>query len=341
MRYPIPHPYHHLFLDALIAAVLMMVLGLTCSFFIQALVDFVFVLGRKPSSKSYLLARLNQRIDADTVSGRHRHLLGLPLTFCVLILPVAFPAIWAYFTPIDISVEARGIVRPEDGPCLIIAGIGGRINRLYVHAGSRVHRGDILVQLDTHDLLLRKAALEKRIHLTELRVREPGANTRPFRAGLFALYRELERTRLDLNRLTITSPADGEILSLASLQSGDFLSPGTAIAALGPGSNSLLIESWLSSSERIFVSAGQTVRLQADADLPDQYNVFDGTTHSISPGARFTDAYRILIKTASNRPELHSGTTLKVHFITRQERMLWFLFQKIRSGFEATVTESK
>jgi ABC-type bacteriocin transporter len=94
-------PHSRLFLDALLAAVLMTILGLTSSFFIQALVDFVFVLGRKPALnwlglgmllvtmaragflglRSYLLAHLSQRIDAETVLGYHRHLLGLPLTF--------------------------------------------------------------------------------------------------------------------------------------------------------------------------------------------------------------------------------------------------------------------
>jgi ATP-binding cassette subfamily B protein len=94
-------PHHRLFLDALVAAVLLTILGLTSSFFIQALVDFVFVLGRTPALnwlglgmllvtlarvgflglRSYLLAHLSQRIDAETVLGYHRHLLGLPLTF--------------------------------------------------------------------------------------------------------------------------------------------------------------------------------------------------------------------------------------------------------------------
>jgi ATP-binding cassette, subfamily C, bacteriocin exporter len=94
-------PHRRLFLDALLAAVLMTILGLASSFFIQALVDFVFVLGRKPALnwlglgmlivvlarsaflvlRSILLTHLSQRIDADTVLGYHRHLLGLPLFF--------------------------------------------------------------------------------------------------------------------------------------------------------------------------------------------------------------------------------------------------------------------
>ena len=94
-------PHRRLFLDVLLAAVLMTVLGLASSFFIQALVDFVFVVGGQPALnwlglgmllallartaflalRTYLLAHLSQRIDADTVLCYHRHLLGLPLTF--------------------------------------------------------------------------------------------------------------------------------------------------------------------------------------------------------------------------------------------------------------------
>jgi ABC-type bacteriocin/lantibiotic exporter with double-glycine peptidase domain len=94
-------PHRRLFLDALLAAVLMTLLSLSTSFFIQALVDFVFVLGRKPALnwlslgmlavlfartvfqglRTYLLAHLSLRIDADTVLGFHRHLLELPLAF--------------------------------------------------------------------------------------------------------------------------------------------------------------------------------------------------------------------------------------------------------------------
>src|SRR5262245_61353266 len=93
-------PHSRLFLDALAAAVLMTVLGLTSSFFIQALVDFVFVLGRKPALnwlglgmllvtlaragffglRSHLVAHLSHRIEAETIPGLHRHLPGLPFT---------------------------------------------------------------------------------------------------------------------------------------------------------------------------------------------------------------------------------------------------------------------
>ena len=99
--YALVSPHRRLFCDALVAAVLMTFLGLTSSFFIQALVDFVFVLGRAPALnwlglgmllvtiariaflalRSHLLAQLGLKIDAQTILGYHRHLLALPLSF--------------------------------------------------------------------------------------------------------------------------------------------------------------------------------------------------------------------------------------------------------------------
>ena len=58
---------------SLIAAVLMTLLALTSSFFIH-----------KPALRSYLIAHLSQRIDAEPMLGYHRHLPGLPLTFTIV-----------------------------------------------------------------------------------------------------------------------------------------------------------------------------------------------------------------------------------------------------------------
>jgi ATP-binding cassette subfamily B protein len=94
-------PQQHLILDALSAAALVTILGLASSFFIQALVDDVIVLGQKHTLnwlglgmlavvlsrtaflglRTHLLTQISQRIDADVVRGYYLHLLGLPLPF--------------------------------------------------------------------------------------------------------------------------------------------------------------------------------------------------------------------------------------------------------------------
>jgi len=228
---------HSLILDVFVAAVLLMILGLTSLFFIQALVDSVFVLGRKPAIRSCLMPHLTQRIDAERMPGQHSHPLGLPLTmslndsktFCIL-ATVLLVAVSTYILMMDVSLPAPGDFRFQDGPIPVVIEVSGRIRDVYVNEGSSVHVGDVLVQLDSTDLLLRRSILESQIHSAELYAAE-------FHFKLSNLYRELRQLQMDLDRLTITSPADGEIASLEALHRGEAIQAGTAIAIIYPRKN--------------------------------------------------------------------------------------------------------
>ena len=248
MRYRIFQPHSRLILDALIAAVLLTILGLTSSFFIQALVDSVFVLEQKPAliflglgvfgPRSHLLAHLSRRIHAGTVLGYRRHLRGLPYryalsslqdlrTFFLVTSLIAIAAAWGEWMTAGVLVPAPNVIMPDSGPVAIVAEVSGRIRQVYVNAGTIVRPGDPLIQLDTRQLLLKKHALESRIHLAELHVTNA-------RSELPGLYRELQLIQMDLDRCTITSPISGQVVSPASLGRGEMLLKGTAIAVALP-----------------------------------------------------------------------------------------------------------
>src|SRR5262249_5343134 len=109
----------------------------------------------------------------------------------------------------------------------IVIEVAGRVQNVYVKEASEVRAGDLLVQLDSRSLLLKKRALESQVHAAELRVS----------GGHYLvsnLYRELEQVRLDLGRLTITCPLDGKITHLLPLAPGDTLPARTAIAVIFP-----------------------------------------------------------------------------------------------------------
>lgn len=103
----------------------------------------------------------------------------------------------------------------------VLSGTTGCISEIAVREGARVHTGDILIQLDTRSLLLRRKSLLTRIDLAELR-----------RTDASALYRELEQLQLELTRLTITAPAAGRIAWLAPLRPGDTLRSGRIVALI-------------------------------------------------------------------------------------------------------------
>jgi multidrug resistance efflux pump len=130
----------------------------------------------------------------------------------------------------DVSLPVPGDFRFQDGPVPVVIEVSGRIRDVHVSEGSTVHVGDVLVQLDNTELLLRKSFLESQIHSAELHAAE-------LHLDLLNLYRELRQLQMDLDRLTITSPTDGEIVSLEALHRGEAIQAGTAIAIIYPRKN--------------------------------------------------------------------------------------------------------
>src|SRR5438128_461204 len=83
----------------------------------------------------------------------------------------------------------------------IVIEVSGRVKSVNMDEGSHVHRGDVLVQLETRELLSKKHRLESLIHVAE-----------HHHASTSKLYRELEQARVAIGRHTITSPGEGRIM---------------------------------------------------------------------------------------------------------------------------------
>jgi multidrug resistance efflux pump len=146
--------------------------------------------------------------------------------FCVIAL-ILGSTVSAYITRLDVPVPGPPDVLPVADFVPILIEVPGRVQNVYVKEATKVHAGDLLVQFDTRSLLLKKRALESQVHAAELLV----TDGRPHLSGV---YRELEQVRLDLGRLTVTSPIDGQIAYLVPLAPGDTLRAGTAIAVVSP-----------------------------------------------------------------------------------------------------------
>jgi multidrug resistance efflux pump len=100
----------------------------------------------------------------------------------------------------------------------------GLVGAVYVEEGSSVRTGDVLIQIDTHDTLLRRFRIITRIDVAELR-----------RADASGLYRELEAVNLDLARMTITAPANGRVIWLAKVRAGERVTAGELLALVKAG----------------------------------------------------------------------------------------------------------
>jgi multidrug resistance efflux pump len=145
--------------------------------------------------------------------------------FCVVAL-VLGSSVSAYITGLNVPMPGPPDLAVE-GFVPVVIEAPGRIQNVYIEEAQQVRAGDLLVQFDERSLLVKKHALESEVHWAELRVADG-------RLHLSGLYRELEQIRLDLGRLTITSPIDGQLSYLIPLTPGQTLPAGTAIAVIFP-----------------------------------------------------------------------------------------------------------
>ena len=147
-------------------------------------------------------------------------------TVVYVIALIAFTGITVLVTVIGDREPPPKLVRFEDGLIPVMSPISGKVQLVCVKAGSSVKLGDALIELDMRDLLRHKALIESRIHIAEV-------NRPEVRSTLSDLYGELQQTNVDLSGLTITSPADGEIISIVPFSQGEHLVAGTAVAVVG------------------------------------------------------------------------------------------------------------
>jgi multidrug resistance efflux pump len=263
-----------------------------------------------------------------------RHKASRSLYALAVLLCVA--ATWAYLTPIDVAIWTRGVVRWDKDPVRVSSEAGGRVSRILIREGSLVSVGDVLVQLETRGLLRKRRALESRIHSLEFQAQalQQGASSDFMRGELAALYQDLQQTSLDLGRMTITSPTDGQVASVAVLHEGEILAVGAEVAKIVPSFAPLVVESFVSPSDRTHIREGQVAQLQRESASVNAKDSFTGTVVSISSRRKFEAAsenHRVLIRPEFDAPELTPGATLSVHLIVGRKRLLWIIEGKIRS----------
>jgi adhesin transport system membrane fusion protein len=174
------------------------------------------------------------------------------------------------------------------------------------------------------------------------RTREVGAtqfdaDREDLEAAIYPIDVELSRLRLELDhadreqtRLTIRSPARGQITLVESLHPGEYLAAGALIGTLEPTPATRIVEAILANRDSLDVHPGQTVKL-----LIDPSNIMDGTVESVSPDIHRSDAlggtYRVIIRPA--HAEMRLGLAMEVRFLTRAETVLSLLVNRITRAF--------
>ncbi len=143
---------------------------------------------------------------------------------------------------------------------------------------------------------------------------------------------------------TVKAPVDGKLDINIKLKLGIMLQTGAIVANILPGANKYKVDLVIPNNEIANIKDGQDIKYSFDALSYKEYGFIDGKIESISPDSKVDSEKGISFYTAEGSLDknilyskeeesfIKSGMTCEGRIITRKERMLYYLLEKL--GFK-------
>lgn len=212
----------------------------------------------------------------------------IPVALLVVFLLGRFTYKLLFFESTDDSFVKAHVIA-------ISSRVNGMVVKVAVEENQRVHKGDLLVQLDPRDYEVQIKAAQanfSRAHKDLGRFRgytqDLGPTDRPvfdqYQASALVTEAELTKAQLQLEYTKIVAPEEGRI-GRTSVETGEMVSAGQALMALVQPVP--WVEANFKESQVAHLRPGQDVRISVDA-IPE--HEFTGKIESIAPGSGSTFA---------------------------------------------------
>lgn len=259
---------------------------------------------------------------------------------------------WAYFSQVDIVVEARGALVPEGYTRPVHAATGGVVQYVFVRKSETVERGQPLLQLDATEPHARLSRLREELTTTQEQMRQlralkgPVAETLEHENRLARLQSDIAAAELNLKHTIVTAPVSGSVNTLEVPGAGTVLQAGQTVATIVPSGTRLLVETLVPNRDMALVERGLRAKLKLDAFPFHDYGAVPGVIVDVAPDAETSKEagsfYRVMIaperntitangKTVALRP----GLTLTAEVITERKSVLNLIlepFRKLKAG---------
>lgn len=233
-----------------------------------------------------------------------------PLMIVPILLVVAAAAAWFWWsgqTPAESGLSGSGTI---EAPEVAVAPlVSGRILEAPVSEGSSVKKGDVLFRIDDSVAKLQVAQAEAAVKAAKAALKQAkdddksDAEIAAAQAQADQAAAALDIAKLQLSYCTVTSPADGVLLSKA-LDAGEIASPGRTLATVGQ-LDELTVTVYVPENRIGKVSVGRRATLSTDSSS----DTFVCTVVSVASEAEFTPSQ---VETKDQRVKLVYAVKLSV-----------------------------
>lgn len=107
---------------------------------------------------------------------------------------------WTALATVEVTVETKGILRPEGEAHRVVLEIPGTVRRFNVTENSTVRQGDVLVELDAAEVTAERERIVERIHLSEERTEATNSALESYVRSSLIERAQLERDLESLQR---------------------------------------------------------------------------------------------------------------------------------------------
>ncbi|HET6438545.1 MAG TPA: efflux RND transporter periplasmic adaptor subunit [Anaeromyxobacter sp.] len=226
-----------------------------------------------------------------------------------------------------VPVRASGTVHPKDERVLAFK-VGGLVARVLVQAGDRVHRGEVLAELDATELLAGARQAQEGLAKAErdlARARSlaeqdvlPRAAAEDAESGARMARAAAAAAEFNVRRAVLTAQDDGWAEERMA-EPGEVVGPGQPIVRVSGGGRGWVVRVSLPDRDVLGLRPGQAATVTLDARPGEP---LAGTVSEIARTAsRGTGTYEVEVRLSPDgRGELLGGLTAKVE-IARVERV--------------------
>lgn len=179
--------------------------------------------------------------------------------------------LWAYFSQVDVVVQARGTLVPEGYTRPVQAAEGGVVRFLFVRRGETVEPGQPLLQLDAAELHARLSRLRDEFAVTQEQTRQlralkgPVGETLEQENRLVRLQTEIAAAESNVEHTLITAPVGGLVTTVDVRGAGAVLQAGQSVATIAPTGARLLVETLVPNRDIALIEKGLPAKLKFDA----------------------------------------------------------------------------
>ncbi len=220
--------------------------------------------------------------------------------------------------PIDRPLHAGGILKQKSELDLAFT-VGGVLSGLFVDEGARVHRGQVLAQLDATEVGAATAQAREAVAKADRdlsRVRSlhgtgalPLVDLQNAETGAAVARAQLAAADFAQRHAVIVAPDDG-LIDQRMAEKGEVLSPGRAVFRMSGRSKGAVVRVALTDRDALGLVVGQPAEVQLDAAPDALLAAKISTLATVASPATGTFDVEVKLDTAPER--LLSGMTAKV-----------------------------